>query len=68
MIWIPCDVKQPDKDGTYLVTTVNGSVRFDRYVGGVWGLCNPHNSRGRYRNHLAWGAIPQPYQPKEGRI
>lgn len=30
-VWIPCDKLQPDKDGTYLVTTANGKVRLDRY-------------------------------------
>lgn len=69
MIWIPCDKKQPDEDGIYLVTTVNGKVRIDRYVDGQWGLCSPRNmARGRYRPHLAWMRLPSAYQLREGRL
>lgn len=66
--WIPCDLFQPDKNGTYLVTTVNGKVRIDRFVDGAWGLClaRPKNNKGRYRPHIAWCYLPNPYQVKKG--
>ena len=63
--WIPCDKVLPDKDGTYLVTTVNGAVRIDRFVDGQWGACMPHaNNKGRYRPHLAWMFMPRPFATK----
>ena len=62
--WIPCDRFLPDRDGTYLVTTVNGKVRMDRFVDGKWGLCSSRvkGGQGRYRPHLAWSFVPKPYQ------
>lgn len=60
--WIPCDKFTPDRDGTYLVTTVNGAIRIDRFVDGEWGLCMArHNNRGRYRPHRAWAYLPKPF-------
>lgn len=35
--WIPCDKFVPDREGKYLVTTVNGAVRIDRWADGAWG-------------------------------
>ena len=64
MIWTPCELKNPDKDGTYMVTTANGAVRFDRYVDGEWGLMNPQ-CRGKYKPHLAWGYVPDGYKPRQ---
>lgn len=60
--WIPCDKFLPDRNGTYLVTTVNGKVRIDRFVDGAWGLClaRPKNDKGRYRPHIAWSFMPRP--------
>lgn len=60
MIWTPCDKKNPDKEGTYMVTTAHGAIRFDRFVDGKWGLCNPQ-CRGRYKPHKAWAYMPKPY-------
>lgn len=61
--WIECDKFLPDKDGVYLVTTANGKIRLDRFVGGSWGLCQArHTSKGRYRLHLAWMFLPRPAQ------
>lgn len=60
--WIPCDKFLPERDGVYLVTTSNGKVRIDRFVGGAWGLCMPrHNDKGRYKPHKAWTYMPKPY-------
>ena len=60
--WIPCDMFLPDKEGTYLVTTANGKIRLDRFVDGVWGLCQArHTQKGRYRLHKAWTYLPKPY-------
>lgn len=60
--WIPCDKFLPDRNGKYLVTTVNGAVRIDRFVDGQWGACMPHaKNKGRYRPHLAWTYMPKPY-------
>ena len=56
--WIPCDKFLPDKDGIYLVTTVNGKIRMDRFVDGEWGMCK------RCRIHLAWTYLPKPYEKK----
>lgn len=67
VIWTPCDRLQPRQDGTYLVTTAKGKVRFDRFVDGEWGLCNPQ-LRGGYRPHAAWAAVPEPYKPKKRNI
>lgn len=61
--WIPCDKFLPDKEGVYLVTTVNGKIRLDRFTDGVWGLCVArHSKKGRYRPHLAWMFLPRPAQ------
>lgn len=61
--WIPCDKFQPDRDGTYLVTTANGKIRFDKFVDGVWCLCIPRaRTGGRYRPHRAWMYLPRPYE------
>ena len=69
MIWIPCDKQEPPKDGTYMVTTANGKIRFDRYVDGTWSLCVPRaKTHGRYRPHLAWSYMPESYQPKARHI
>lgn len=65
MIWTPCDKKQPDRDGTYIVTTAKGAVRFDRYVDGEWAMCHPQ-CRGAYKPHKAWGYVPQAYEAKVG--
>lgn len=69
MIWTPCEKLQPPKDGMYLVTTAKGAVRFDRFVDGVWGLCNP-KSRKRYKEpHVAWTRVPHPAKLDEhGRV
>ena len=69
MIWIPCNKANPDRDGMYLVTTAKGAVRFDRYVDGVWGLCNP-KSRKRYKEqHIALARLPRPAELDEnGRV
>ena len=64
MIWTPCNRMSPPKDGVYMVTTVNGKVRFDRFVDGEWGLCNPQ-CRSGYRPHLAWAYPPSPAQFEE---
>lgn len=61
--WIPCDKYLPDRDGVYLVTTVNGGIRIDRFVDGAWGLCLPRaKNKGRYRPHIAWTFLPKPYK------
>lgn len=61
--WIPCDKFVPDREGKYLVTTVNGAVRIDRWSDGAWGACMPHvKNKGRYRPHVAWQYLPKPYK------
>lgn len=61
--WIPCDKFQPDKDGTYLVTTANGAITFDRFIDGAWGKCLPSvKGKGRYKLHKAWMYLPKPYK------
>ena len=67
-IWIPCDKSLPKKDGVYLVTTANGKIRMDRFVGGAWGLClaRPKNGKGRYRPHVAWMYLPRPAKIDKG--
>lgn len=67
MIWIPCDKQAPPKDGTYMVTTAKGAIRFDRYVDGEWAMCST-TIRGRYKPHLAWCYMPEAYQPKARHI
>ena len=64
--WIPCDKFLPEKEGVYLVTTANGKIRLDRFVGGSWGLCQArHTAKGRYRLHKAWCYLPNPYKDQE---
>ena len=59
--WISCKHFLPAKDGKYLVTTVNGAVRIDRFSHGEWGACMPHaKNKGVYRPHLAWSYLPRP--------
>lgn len=66
VIWIPCSVMQPTQDGQYIVTTCNGQLRFDRFIGGEWGLCRPRaKTRSAYRPHKAWAYLPKPYEEKK---
>lgn len=68
--WIPCDRFLPDRDGKYLVTTVNGAVMIDRWADGAWGACMPHvKNKGRYRPHIAWMFLPNPARfDEKGRL
>ena len=60
--WIPCDTFLPDRDGKYLVTTANGAVIIDRFIDGSWAKCLPSvKGKGRYKKHLAWTFLPNPY-------
>lgn len=55
------ETRTPPLDpGFYLVTTANGKVRFDRWDGEHWALCERRG--GRYKMHLAWGHVPKPYK------
>lgn len=57
-IWIPCAKIQPNRIGSYLVTTARNKVMIDRWDGEMWGMCNPANRRGRYKDHYAWTYLP----------
>ena len=52
--WVPCEMKQPPKEGTYLTTTKSGAVRVNHYYpGGSWGYNN---------NAVAWRPLPEPWR------
>ena len=65
--WLPCDMFTPVEAGTYLVTTVGGYIRLDRWDGEYWGLCKPRHeiprrNQGRYKPHKAFAYLPRPYE------
>lgn len=68
-IWMPCEYKQPEEAGTYLVSTAGQKIRIDRWDGEAWGLCRPrnqikHRDKGRYKPHRAWCYLPKPYEER----
>lgn len=61
-VWIPCNVKMPEKDGRYICTMESGEVMECSY-----GWNNPHSKKMFFRrssavNVIAWRTMPEKYQ------
>lgn len=58
--WIPCNEKQPSKDGYYLITTSDGEIDVREYdYGNGWGWDG-------FERIIAWQPI-QPYKAEEAQ-
>lgn len=56
--WTPCNIRQPDKDGWYLVTTHTHTVRMSYYKHGV----NRNTWVMGPTKPVAWTELPAPYK------
>ena len=56
--WVPCELKQPPKEGTYLTTTRRGAVRVNHYY-------ELHNAWGHNNDAVAWRPLPEPWRATE---
>lgn len=60
--WIPCSERLPEESGTYLTTTVKGSVCTDHFYANSNDICGRHWSYHRRREPIAWMPLPKPYK------
>lgn len=62
-MWIPVEVKLPEKDATYYLVTTMRSPRVEMawYLGGDWYW---NNSDAKMGGVLAWMPLPELYRPE----